>query len=96
MIGVMHDIPSVVRGRGQLLDSWPIRRMSMEKQVLDTSMDTRLLAVVTQTLRGGADLCVVTNIATLVAGTTGKRGHVEFYVGKAVLQSDSVDPIVCT
>lgn len=58
-------------------------------------MGTRLLAVVAQTLRGGANLCVVADIATLVAGTTGKRGHVEFYVGKAVLQSDSVDPIVC-
>lgn len=63
---------------------------------LDTSMVTRLLAVVAQTLGGGADLCVVTNIATLVAGTTGKRGHVEFYVGKAVLQSDSVEPTACT
>lgn len=54
-------------------------------------MGTRLLAVVTQTLRGGADLCVVANIAALVAGTTGKRGHVE-----AVLQSDSVGLIMCT
>lgn len=44
---------------------------------------TRLLAVVAQTLRGRADLCVVANIAALVAGTTGKRRHVEFCVGRA-------------
>jgi hypothetical protein len=44
--------------------------MSMAKQVLDMRMGTGLLAVVTQTLRRGADLGVMANIATFVAGAT--------------------------
>lgn len=41
-----------------------------------TKMRTRLLAVVAQALGRRADLGVVANIATLVAGTTGKRRHI--------------------
>lgn len=40
-------------------------------------MHTGLLAVVAETLRRGADLSVVANIATLVASTSRERRHVE-------------------
>ncbi|KAG9249786.1 uncharacterized protein F5Z01DRAFT_466556 [Emericellopsis atlantica] len=40
---------------------------------------TRLLAVVAEALSGGADLGVVTNVATLVASTSRKRRHGEIY-----------------
>jgi len=39
----------------------------------------RLLAVVAEALSGGADLGIVTNVATLVASTSRKRRHDEIY-----------------
>jgi hypothetical protein len=66
----------------------------MAKQVLDTGVGTRLLAVVTQTLRRGTDLGVVANIATLVAGATRERRHVDYCTGKLFRLSDTVARIV--
>ncbi|KAH7375388.1 hypothetical protein B0T11DRAFT_270257 [Plectosphaerella cucumerina] len=39
-----------------------------------------LLAVVAEALSGGADLGVVTNVATLVAGTARKRRHLVCWI----------------
>lgn len=41
------------------------------------NVHTGLLAVVAETLRRGADLSVVANIATLVASTSRERRHIE-------------------